>query len=199
MSVTRSPMPRWTVVFLIVWNVVGISIFTTVTIAEGALVFLPMMVVPVLAMAFVLLRQRRRVARRSAIPASAVTTSAVAPDLSGEPDAVWTGGGSFPGWMGTMEASGPIVVLELYGDVLRLRVRPGFLGALFGMLPLVGSPSGVAEVFPSKRRFLRGVGFRTPDDTLYHLWTADADTILIVLHERGFPVSWQEQRYSRWR
>ncbi len=197
MSVTRSPMPRSTVVFVIVWNVVGVSILTTLLITQHALAFLPLMVVPGLVFALVFLWRRRRVARDVATNASVLTDSTVAPALSGEPDTVWTGSGSFPGWMGTMDASGPLVVHELFGDVVRLRVRPGFLGALFGMLPLVSSPSGVAEVFPCIRMFRRGVGFRTHDDTLYHLWTADADAILMVLHDRGFPVTWQDQRYSR--
>ncbi len=198
MSITRRKIPRWVIAFALVWNLVGLAILVPMLISGNSLWVTLSFVVPAVVMVVIFVRSRRRVASEVASTDSIVNELTPGPNVSGDPDAAWSGGGSFPGWMGTMEASPPLAVLELFGDVVRLRVRPGFLGSVFGMLPLVASPSGVAEVFPVVRMFRRGVGFRTLDGSWYHFWTAQADTILIVLSDRQFPVTWQEQKYN-WR
>ena len=44
----------------------------------------------------------------------------------------WTGAADLPGTMGRMNATTPLAVLEVANQTLTLRLRPHFLGSLFG-------------------------------------------------------------------
>lgn len=74
------------------------------------------------------------------------------PYVSGTPQGRWVGAADVPGNLGRMNASTPLAVLELNGNVLTLRVRPHFLVRLFGMSTLRVEPSGVESIFPAKGR-----------------------------------------------
>lgn len=110
----------------------------------------------------------------------------------------WTGAADVPGSMGRMNASVPLGVLELSAGVLTLRVRPGFLAAVFGAKPLVVAPREVDAIFPARGRLRSSaIGIRPHGaPPSYFLLGGDRASILSAIAAAGFPVEWEERSYS---
>jgi hypothetical protein len=190
----RQPIPKAMIVFIIVWNVVILSVLLLTVIHQRAWAFLPALALPEGFLAIWMVRYRRSIAAVSTTSAVAVTVPATAHVLSGDPDQRWVGSGSFPGWFGTMQAAVPLAVLEMFGDVVRLRLRPRLLGLMFGVGPLTATATELEEVFSARRLTGVGIGFRPVDGPTYFLWTSARDEILAVLATHHFAVAWEERK-----
>ena len=200
-SARRLPKaPRSTILFIVVWNVVGISLFIglaarratwTVVIGLGAsLVFSAMWIG----------RNRRRTLAEASSSGPATATPVTMAHATLPPiDASsvkyrWVGGGTFPTFLGKMEASYPLVVLEISTNALQLRVRPRILAGMFGIPRLLASPSTVDEIYFVSRRFRVGVAIVPEDSAIFSFWTPHADQVLGRLVSAGFAVSAEERR-----
>ena len=193
----RQQMPKAMIAFIIVWNVVIVSVLFVSVAHQRAWGFLPVLVFPAGFLALSVVRRRRSVAAVSTAPAGAVPVPATAHVLFGDPDERWVGSGSFPGWFGTMQATVPLAVLEVFGGVIRLRLRPRLLGVMFGVGPLIATPTELEEVFAARRLAGVGIGFRPGGGPTYYLWTSARDEILAVLAAHHFVVTWEERKRDR--
>lgn len=110
----------------------------------------------------------------------------------------WTGAANVPASLGRMNASTPLGVLELAPRRLTLRVRPKFLATMFGFTALVVSPADVEAVFPARVRFgYRAIGIRPSGNPPYYfLCAGNRNSILSAVAAAGFPVQWEERKYS---
>jgi hypothetical protein len=111
----------------------------------------------------------------------------------------WTGAVDMPGSMGRMHAITPLGVLELFGPQLSLRVRPRFLMVMFGATQLVVSPAEVEAVFPARVRLrYAAIGIRPHNQPPSYFLVVGQDRapILSAIAASGFPVQWEERRYS---
>jgi hypothetical protein len=194
---SRKPIPKATIAFIIVWNVVIGSVLLTVVLRQRAWGFLPVFVVSAGLFAIIMVRRRRSIAPLLATSTGDVVLAPIAPVLSGEPDRRWVGSGAFPGWFGMMEATTPLAVLEVFGNALRLRLRPRVLGLMFGVEPLVAKATDMEEVFSVSRLVRVGIGFRPRGGPSYYLWTSHRDEALSALEAAGFPVTWQARKRDR--
>ena len=196
-TLTRKPMPRSAIALIVLWNLVIGGILVTVLVRQQAWGFLVVFVVGAATCATVMVLRRRSIAPRQTTSTSGSPLALAVPVLSGEPDRRWVGSGSFPGWFGTMEASTPLAVLEVFGRALRLRVRPRLVGRMFGMEALVANDTDVEEVFAAFRVARIGIGFRPRNGPTYYLWTSQRDDVLSTLESLGFPVTWQPRKRDR--
>ena len=185
------------IAFIIVWNVVIVSVLLVTVAHQRAWAFLPALLLPAGLLALWAVRHRRSVAAVSTASAGAVTVPAITHVLSGEPDERWVGSGSFPGWFGTMQATVPLAVLEVFGDVVRLRLRPRLLGLMFGVGPLTATATELEEVFSARRLTGVGIGFRPVGGPTYYVWTSARDEILAVLAAHHFVITWEERKRDR--
>jgi hypothetical protein len=113
------------------------------------------------------------------------------------PSGRWVGAADVPGGMGRMNASTPLAVLELDDHCLTLRVRPRFLSRLFGVHSLSLTPSDVELIFPARGRLRsRAVGIRPTRQPPSYFLLSDRSAILSAVAQAGFPVDWEEHRYS---
>jgi hypothetical protein len=108
----------------------------------------------------------------------------------------WTGGASVPHWMGRLNASAGLAVLDLGPSELTLRVRGG---RLFGTSPMAVSPSSEVLCFPV-RGWLgrRGVAVEPPGQRPWYFWTGAISEILSTLAWAGFRVDWRERKPLWW-
>lgn len=196
-ALSRKPIPKAMVVFIIFWNLVIGSVLLTVVVRQRAWGFLPVFVVSAGLFAIVVVRRRRSIAPPLATSTGEVPLVPTARVLSGEPDRRWVGSGSFPGWFGMMEATTPLAVLEVFGDTFRLRLRPRILGSMFGVEPLVANALEMEEVFSAARLVRVGIGFRPRGGPPYYLWTSNRDDVLSAFESAGFPVTWQARKRDR--
>ena len=110
----------------------------------------------------------------------------------------WTGGGSVPGRFGRINATVPLVVLELSGVALTLRLRPKAIGAMFGAESLTWTASDLVGIYPVRGRWVsahRGLGIESSAGVCY-FWTFQLEYILGALELQQFPVSWGERFIS---
>ena len=115
----------------------------------------------------------------------------------GLPSGRWVGAADMPGGMGRLNASTPLAVLELRGQHLSLRVRPRFLSRLFGLHPLSLTPADVELIFPARGRLRsRAIGIRPKHQPPSYFLLGDRAAILSAIAEAGFPIDWEERRYS---
>ncbi len=117
-------------------------------------------------------------------------------DASGRPpDHRWVGGGNIPGSLMRTQATWPLVVAELSGDVLTIRLRPPVMrifGA-FGATTFVPGPDVV--VFPSRAAIgNRGVAVQRGSEAPWYLLVRDRDRVLSALQTVGFRVEADERR-----
>jgi hypothetical protein len=92
----------------------------------------------------------------------------------------------------------PLAVLELDGSSLALRMRPRFLERLFAGDPLVVQPADLEAVFPATGMLRSpGVGLRPHGRHVYYFWTRQRESVLTALAAAGWPVSWEERRFTR--
>lgn len=111
----------------------------------------------------------------------------------------WVGAADVLGGVGRINASTPLAVLELQGDVLTLRVRGGFLNKMFGIQRLTVDPESVSAIYPSRARLrTKAIAIRPWRQPPSYFLTIGNDraTILTALAAAGFPVEWDERRYS---
>jgi hypothetical protein len=131
-------------------------------------------------------------------------------DVIGAPDSAtqWTGGADLPGLYWRITTGAPWAVLELVESSLILRMRPQELARLaWGVETLMVSPPEVEAVFPTCGRFRApAIGIRPlhgpPSYFLTASWyarsrTAERSSILSAIEAAGFPVEWEERRFSR--
>jgi hypothetical protein len=102
----------------------------------------------------------------------------------------WVGAGTLPGRLGDWEATVPLVVLEIAGSRLTLRLRPKFLAKLTGVDPLAAEASGKIEILPVRPSWrLPGIEFRVPGRASYYFRARNRDEILSQLAGAGFKIS----------
>jgi len=124
----------------------------------------------------------------------------------------WIGGTDVPGPYWRINTSTPFAMLEVVESSLILRVRPeAFARLTLGIETVVVSPSEVEAVFPARNRFrVPAIGIRPSHGPPSYFLTApfgprryvrsrstDRPSILSAVEAAGFPVEWEERRFSR--
>jgi hypothetical protein len=124
----------------------------------------------------------------------------------------WIGGADVPGLYWRVNTGVPFAMLEVVDSSLILRVRPeAFARLTWGIETLVVSPSEVEAVFPARSRLrVPAIGIRPLHGPPSYFLTAplkpqwyvrsrsaDRSSILSVIEAAGFPVEWEERRFSR--
>ncbi len=105
----------------------------------------------------------------------------------------WVGAGTLPGTLGYLQATIPLVVLEVAAERLILRVRPRALGRIAGIDRLTAAPGDDLVAFPVKsNRTWQGIEFRLPTRPSFYFWTRSRGEILDALTSAGFRVSDEE-------
>jgi hypothetical protein len=110
----------------------------------------------------------------------------------------WTGGGSLVGRFGRVNATVPLVVLELSAVALTLRIRPKAIGRMFGAGSLTWTASDLIGIYPARGRWVSGhsgLAIESPSGVCY-FWTFEREYILGALELQHFPVSWGERFIS---
>lgn len=96
-----------------------------------------------------------------------------------------------------MNATAPLVVLQLTDDRLIFAMRPRWIARLFGARTLTLRPTDLDEAFPATGMLRSpGVGLKPRDGRVVYFWTRRRAEILAVLQTAHFPVSWEERRFS---
>ncbi len=106
-----------------------------------------------------------------------------------------TGGGSLLGSFGRINATPPLLVLELSDVALTLRFRPRTMGRVFGAGSLTWTASDLVGIYPVRGRWVSGhsgLGIESPSGVCY-FWTFQTEGILRALEQQHFPVSWDER------
>jgi hypothetical protein len=158
-------------------------------------------------------RARRRLydsTRREDCRTGQTLTPPSVTDVIGTPDSVtqWIGGADLPGVYWRITSGAPWAVLELVESSLILRMRPQQLARLaWGIETFVVRPPEVEVIFPTCGRFrMPAIGIRPmhrpPSYFLTAPWYArsridDRPSILSAIEAAGFPVEWDERRFSR--
>lgn len=106
------------------------------------------------------------------------------------------GAGVLSGRFGKVSARWPLVVLELRGGELSMRIRPAALGAAFGARPLHASVGNGAVVFPARGWFRsRYVGIEVNREEGYFR-SSRPEEMLGVLQAAGFNVTRTERKLT---
>jgi hypothetical protein len=109
----------------------------------------------------------------------------------------WVGGANVPGFLGRMNATYPLAVLELADSSLHLYVRPRLIARLFGIGEVAAATSDGLEAFPVTRLLgTSGVGLGRSGDAVVYFWTTQREEVLQALASAGLRVSWAERRYT---
>ena len=110
----------------------------------------------------------------------------------------WVGNGYLPGHFGLWGVTGPLVVVEIAGSRLTLRLRPKFLARLLGVAPLTTEPGSGLRVATARVRAGWGwfVRFQLPGERCYSFQTTATrkDEILVCLADAGYDVPMPERR-----
>jgi hypothetical protein len=102
-----------------------------------------------------------------------------------------------PGGLGRVNASTPLAVLELDAETLTLRIRPQFMQRIFGVQILVVKPDDVEVICPSRGRLrYKAIAIRPKARPPSYFLMGDRSAILSAISVAGFPVEWEERRYS---
>jgi hypothetical protein len=139
----------------------------------------------------------------------------------------WVGAVDVPGPRGRLGTTAPLGALELIGPSLILRIRPSALARFSFVEPLVLSPSEVETVFPARARIFGwpAIGLRPlhgppsyfltlprgprwllavnmplwklVDRRYVPVYGTERPSILAAIEAAGFPVHWEERRYSK--
>lgn len=105
------------------------------------------------------------------------------------------GGVNMPTMYLRMNATWPLAVLTITGSRVSIRL-PGPLQRTGGV-PLDASPAEIAEVFPTRSMWSRGVGFTDRAGRQRYFWTRRVQPILTMLDERGYPVTTVPQKAAK--
>ena len=124
----------------------------------------------------------------------------------------WIGAADLPSPLGRMTTSYQLALLEVVGGVLFLRLRAEpLMRLMFRVQTLSLRPDEVEAVFPARSRFrIPAIGIRPRQGPPSYFLTAagplrwyfgqissDRAEILAAIESAGFPVSWEERRFSR--
>lgn len=103
----------------------------------------------------------------------------------------WVGSGYVPGRFGAWGFSGPVVVVEIAGSRVTVRLRPKFLASGLGVAPLIAEPSSGLAITTRRVRMGWGwlIDFRLPGGRLYSLIINKPGQVLSCLSEAGFEVA----------
>jgi hypothetical protein len=105
----------------------------------------------------------------------------------------WAGNGYLPGRFGLWGVAGPLVVVEVAGSRVTVRLRPKFLARLMGVAPLIAEPGSGLTVTTSRVRAGWGwfIRFQLPGERHYSFQTTTnrKDEVLSCLADFGFEVS----------
>ncbi|RNI16925.1 hypothetical protein EFY87_19805 [Flexivirga caeni] len=106
------------------------------------------------------------------------------------------GAGVLAGGFGKVYATWPLAVLDIGEAVVILRLRPRWLGAMFGAQPLRVVPGPDVEVFPARGGLFktRYVGMRSGSAEGYFA-TSKPQVLLGTLRDVGCRVSDREERF----
>ncbi len=141
--------------------------------------------------------------RGSRVPSSDLTTGRVVPPTSLSPEEMLPGatwrvitGGIVVGRLGKVHATWPLVLLDVTTTDLTLRMRPAFLGAMFGARPLTATLGPGIQAFPARSSWSWGsyVGIRTPDGGEGYVYASDPGRILNRLAFSGCDVDPRERK-----
>lgn len=110
----------------------------------------------------------------------------------------WVGSGNVPGHFGLWGISGPLVVVEVAGSRVTVRLRPKFLARLLGVAPLIAELGSGLTVTATRVRAGWGwyIRFRLPGERHYSFLTTTArkEEVLSCLADAGFEVTAAESR-----
>jgi hypothetical protein len=110
----------------------------------------------------------------------------------------WASGGYVPGHFGLWGISGPLIVVEVAGPRIAVRLRPKFLARLLGAAPLIAEPGTAVTITTSKLRAGWGwfIKFQLPGKRPYSFMTTTArkNEVLSCLADVGFEVSPAEHK-----
>lgn len=110
----------------------------------------------------------------------------------------WVGSGNVPGHFGLWGISGPLVVVEVAGSRITVRLRPKFLTRLLGVAPLIAELGSGLTVTATRVRAGWGwyIRFRLPGERHYSFLTTTArkEEVLSCLADVGFEVTAAESR-----
>jgi hypothetical protein len=102
----------------------------------------------------------------------------------------WVGAGTMPGNFGYMQATLPLVILEVTQTALTLRLRPRLLAKLTGMDALVIQPGDEVAITPVRSNATwQGIEIQVPGIPAYIFWTRSRAEILSCLENLGFSIS----------
>lgn len=105
----------------------------------------------------------------------------------------WIGAGTLPGLIGYIYATSPLVVLEVAGEMLCVRLRPKLVAKIFGMEPLVADVNDVSIFLLKSDAVWQGLEIRVPEVHSYYFWInriADMRAeIIACLSHSGFQIS----------
>ena len=86
-----------------------------------------------------------------------------------------------------------MVVLEISGDGVILRIRPRLLGKMTGIVDLRAGSSADVVVEPVRSNWVwKGLKFTIPGRPPYYFWTNQREAVVSDLLTAGFQVSAQE-------
>jgi len=127
------------------------------------------------------------VLRDSLVPEKPDSTLAVMP----EQRLRWTGAGMIPAHgFGYLQATIPLVIAELAGPLLTVRVRPAFLARLVGTRTLAAAAGDGLEVFPVRSgATYQGIEFRPAMRSSFYFFTRHRGDLFAALASAGFTVS----------
>ncbi len=108
----------------------------------------------------------------------------------------WASAGYLPGHFGTWGISGPLVIVEVAGPRVTVRLRPSFLARLLGVAPLTAEPDSGLTVTAKRALSPWGwfIEFRLPGGRPYSFQTTRQDEVLSCLADAGFEVPAAESR-----
>lgn len=105
----------------------------------------------------------------------------------------WRCTGNVPGYLGTLNVGLPLLVMEVAGWRLTVRLTPGLFARLTGVAPLIAEPGSGLTVATKQGELGLGqyIYFRLPGGRRYRLWTPSrqvAQSMLSCLAAAGFEV-----------
>jgi hypothetical protein len=125
-----------------------------------------------------------------------VTDSRVEPSPSLRNDLSWSlvGAVVMPGRLGKVSASWPLGFMNADNGSVEVRIRPGWLGRIFGARPMRVSPGDDVEVFPARGWFGTAyVGIRAGERECYFMCPGRAE-LMGRLQASGYRVSSSERK-----
>ena len=94
-----------------------------------------------------------------------------------------------------MQATIPLVIVELAGSQLTVRARPTFIVRLLGIKTLTAAADDGLQVFPVRNNATyQGIEFRPQKKSSFYFYTSRRGAVLAALADAGFAVSHEPGR-----